>query len=232
MAYILKKEKAHILRKQGMSINDIANTLQISKSTTSVWCRNILLNDTQVKKLQEKQKSESSKALLKYYEQHKKERIIQTIYYTDIGKKDVKDLSRRDLYITGLALYWAEGYKKGNEEVGFTNSDPEIIKIMIKWFEKIYQIKLENFILRISINNVHSNRIQKIINYWSSITNVPTSQFTKTSLIKTISKKRYLNHDNYYGTLRIKIRRGTNLRRRILGSISQLKSNSFSQAHL
>ena len=224
MAYTKEKETALVLRKEGMSIQDIANKLNLSKSTVSLWCRNILLSPLQIQRLQEKQKNASMKALMLYYEKNRKDRLERIEVATKLGKMDVVNFNNRDLFITGLSLYWAEGYKKGNEEVGFTNSDPEMLKIMIRWFKEIYHIKKEDFVMRVSINKVHTDRIQKVIEYWSQTLDTPVTQFTNTSLIQVNSKKVYTSSETYYGTLRIKVRRGTNLRRRILGSIEQLKS--------
>ena len=57
--------------------------------------------------------------------------------------------------------------------------------------------------------------------YWSSITGLPQSQFTKTILINTISRKVYSNND-HYGTVRLSIRKGTQIVRKIIGFIDGL----------
>jgi hypothetical protein len=79
-----------------------------------------------------------------------------------------------------------------------------------------------SFILRVSINNIHESRTEKVLDYWSKVTNIPPSQFTKTSLIKSKTNKIYSNESVHFGTLRIKVRNGANLRRRILGSINKI----------
>jgi hypothetical protein len=140
------------------------------------------------------------------------------------GRKDVGKISRRDLFMLGLALYWGEGYKGLSDELGFTNSDPAMILFFIHWLSKIYKIKPGQLILRVSINASHTHRVRQVERYWSRLTGIPLSQFTMTSLIKTAHKKIYANQDIHYGTLRVKVRSGTDLRRRILGSIQQLKA--------
>ena len=140
-----------------------------------------------------------------------------------IGKRDVGKLSKRDIHMVGLGLYWGEGYKKGSQELGFTNSDPALILFYVEWLNRIYNIEPDSLILRVSINMQHKERIKEVVEYWSSLTQIPLSQFTKSSLIKTTSKKVYANTAPHYGTLRIKVRKGTALRRRILGSIRALQ---------
>ena len=222
MAKTLLKEKCLKLRKQGRSIRDIANTTEASKSSVSYWCRDIKLSKKQIDNLERGQKTATMKAILKNAEINRAQRIYSTRKQLSLGKKDIGKLNKRDLFITGIALYWAEGYKKGSEETGFTNSDKDMIKLFIRWLDKIYQIKKKDLILRVSINITHKNRVGVVLEYWSSLTKIPLDQFTKTSLIKSKSKKVYENRESHFGTLRIKVRRGTNLRRRILGSIEAL----------
>jgi len=53
------------------------------------------------------------------------------------------------------------------------------------------------------------------------LTEIPLNQFTKTILINAIAKKVYTDN-NYYGTIRITIRKETQLRRKIIGLIQGL----------
>ena len=135
------------------------------------------------------------------------------------GIADFGALTERDVYCIGLGLYWGEGYKKGSQELGFTNSDPKMIQFYIHWLERVFKINRAELILRVSINGIHKYRIKDVEKQWSQVTGIPLSQFTKSSLIKTDSKKVYGNMETHLGTLRIKVRKGTTLRREILGSL-------------
>ncbi len=218
-----QQQKAIIMRKKGLSITSIAQQLVVSKSTVSGWCRDINLTEKQITLIAEKSKHHATLGLLKASEAQRVKRQANIVTAVQLGKSDVGKLSKRDIYMLGLGLYWGEGYKKGSQELGFTNSDPSMITIYIEWLRQIYCIPKKNMILRISINDSHTSRANEILKYWSNLTGVPFSQFTKTSFIKVGGKKVYLNTANHFGTLRIKVRRGTELRRRILGSIAALK---------
>ncbi len=224
MAHIYKKELAQKLRKEGLSIKEISKKIKSNKSTVSYWCRDILLTKEQLGRLQDKQKAFGMKAILAVAEKKRKQRIEDTALHTERGAQDVGVITKRDLFMLGLALYWGEGYKKGSAETGFTNSDPFVIKMILRWFTECYGIQKEDFILRVSINQLHEERIDDVVNYWAQITHLPIGQFTKPSLIKTKTVKVYANHNQHFGTLRVKVRRGTNLRRRILGSLKHLEN--------
>lgn len=222
MAKQREKEVALSLRRQGKSVGEIATRLKVSKSTVSLWCRNISLSPAQIRTLAKKSRHHAVEALLLSAEKQRLQREINTRELTNLGVKDVGKISKRDLFMVGLGLYWGEGYKQGSQELGFTNSNPLIIKFYTKWLGEIYNIPKTSLILRVSINDSHKHRIDEVQRYWSMLLGIPLSQFTKPSLIKTIPKKIYSNTHQHFGTLRVKARRGTNMRRRILGSISSL----------
>lgn len=225
MAKQIEKETALSLRLKGMSIGEISRTLHVSKGTVSLWCRNIALTPLQIHDIAKRSQHHATEKLLLVAEKQRLKREIDSRKMTETGRKDVGGLSKRDVFMVGLGLYWGEGYKQGSQELGFTNSNPAIIMFYLNWLEKIYDMQRTDLILRVSINTDHTYRIQEVQQYWSKLTSVPLSQFTKPSLIKTAAAKRYTNHQQHFGTLRVKVRKGTHMRRRILGSISSLSEN-------
>lgn len=223
MANIKLREQARNNREQlGESIKEISDKLKVPKSTVSYWCRDIVLSEKHLTRLIVKQREESKKGSLLYAEKLRKSRIDREYNFKKEGRNQVGDITKRDLQMLGIALYWAEGYKNGNTEVGFTNSDPAMIALILEWFIKIYGVSKKDFIFRLSINHSHEKREKKVIEFWTKYLNIDKSQFTKTSFIKSVSKKVYSNHENYFGVLRVKVRRAVNLRSKILGAIEFL----------
>jgi hypothetical protein len=75
-------------------------------------------------------------------------------------------------------LYWAEGSKGGGVEI--TNSDPKLIKFMVRWLKEVCGVTSERLSARL---NIHANQNdKKVKKYWSKITNIPLSQFSKSYL--------------------------------------------------
>jgi len=218
------KKRAISLRRQGKSLGYIARVLNISKGTASYWCSDVNLSSEQKRALQEVQHEARSVALRNYFKKLARIRKDKHLIHEKEAQDDVRRFSQRDLLFVGLGLYWGEGYKKGNEELGFTNSDPVAILLYVKWLQKCYTVKTEDLILRLSINSLHTDRLPSVLRYWSLLLNIPLTQFTKSSLINVPARKKFLNHDEYYGTLRIKVRKGAGLRQRILASIKLLST--------
>src|SRR5438876_7219496 len=66
------------LRKQGFSLKEIAGNVKVSKSTASLWLKNVNISDSAQKLLEQKQLRGRSKALLtKKLNQEKQLKIFQ-----------------------------------------------------------------------------------------------------------------------------------------------------------
>ena len=206
-----------------MSIAQIATRLNASKSTASYWCREIRLTNAQVRALSKRRKDAGARGRLRAAEKKRAERMHATREAMRVGARSIGRVDRRDLFILGLALYWGEGYKSGNEECGFTNSDPAAIRAFIQWLRSSYRVPISDLVARVSINASHRSRINAVERFWVGVSGIPRSQFTKPSLIKTAARKLYAHPEEHFGTLRVKVRRGTALRRQILGAIAEMK---------
>ena len=87
-------------------------------------------------------------------------------------------LTLKDNYlkIAGVMLYWAEGTFLGNT-VDFANSNPEMIKIFLRFMREICGVKEER--LRLYLYFYTYQDIDKLKQYWHKVTGIPINQFTK-----------------------------------------------------
>lgn len=215
------RKQAIQLRKNGASIKDIAGRLDVSQGTVSRWCVDISLSNTQRRALEEKRRAAGIAALRPWIEKRRDMSAADIITQKELGKKDLGTLSRRDIYMLGLGLYWGEGYKKGSQEWGFVNSDPHIIRTIIEWLRVYYKIPISRLTARLTINTLYAKNVERLTQTWSRETGIAASQFRKPSIIHGYGKPERIE-DTYRGTLRIKVSRGTSLRRRVLASIASV----------
>ena len=214
------RSKAESLRRQGLSIKEIAQRVGVSQGSVSRWCSGISLTSYQRDKLDEKRRSAGMKALAPWIHKNRQSKQDDIRKRDQQGRKDIGRMTGRDLLILGLGLYWGEGYKRGSQECGFTNSDPKILRTILAWLEKCYDIPVENIIARLTINERYKDEAGRLVNQWARETDIPLSQFGRPTFIRGYSGSK-LDARTYRGTLRIKVRRGTSLRRRILASIAE-----------
>jgi len=164
------------LRGQGLSINEICNKTGFSKGSVSLWVRNIELSKAQKNELSQKgfkkEIIEKRRTTRLTNENNRRQIII------DKAKEDIKNISEKELWLIGIALYWGEGGKANRSSVQLSNGDPRIIGLMMKFFKRICKIPDEKFRGYIHIHQ-HLD-VKKAENYWSSISGIPLSQFYKT----------------------------------------------------
>jgi hypothetical protein len=223
MALFDKKIQAHRLRRSGKSIKDIATTLQISKGTASVWCREIQLTSHQSKKLHEKQIAAGHRGRMRGALVNKERKEANVLIQENDARDMVGTLSDRDKLMLGIGLYWGEGTKSSSSGVSLVNSDAEMVKFALDWFEML-GITKDNFNPYIFISEQHQSREKALVSFWSKYLDIPEKQFNKVIFLKGRRKKVYENHNSYYGILALRVRKSTTLKYKILGLIKAVKS--------
>lgn len=221
MAKFRERIEARKLRGNGESIKTIAKKLGVSKGSVSLWCNDVLLTEEQKCELILSDKRGGAKGRLVANENKKKERFERLRKFNNLGKKQVGNISHRDLFIAGIALYWAEGNKKQRRLV-FSNSDPKMICLWIKWLTDCAKVPLDMIYCSLGINQRHAYRSDDVEEYWSGVTGIPKTQFLKVSLKRVNSQKVYENPEEHFGTLNIFVRKSTNMNYLMLGLIDGL----------
>ena len=203
-------EKAMVLRKTGRSIKKIAKLLDVSVSIVHVWTKDVELTDEQRERL--KRRKARVRHLRKLARQSHAEKVLRVKRLLKDANAEIKSLSEQEFFLTGVALYWAEGFKSVKEgRLGFCNSDPRMIKFIIEWFEKSLKINREDFVLRTEFNESHKDRTEEIKVFWSKLTRISLNQFEKPFYHRSGWLKDYPDRDNYFGVLRVRVRRSSEL---------------------
>lgn len=218
MAKVKEKKKALRLRRKGESIKDIARELGVSRGSVSLWCQDIILTKSQKNKLKQKQIIAGAAGRAVGAEANKQKRLQRIILNNKKGTEQIKALSQRDLLLLGLGLYWGEGIKSRSGMAAIVNSDPEVISIGKQWFETCLGVQPADFRPYVYISSMHETRKNKIISFWSHLLRLPQKSF-KVIILKDRPKKRYENHEKYYGVIHLRIKKSTELKYRIMGLI-------------
>jgi len=221
MSKSIEKLEAIKLRKLGKSIKWIANELRVSQGSVSLWCRDIKLTKLQIEQLEKQGRDPLYGRRLQYALEQQKLRTEKTEKLLDEGVKEVGELSRRELLLVGTALYWAEGYKK-DSQVGLGSSDPAMMKLYVRWLKVCFGYKLDDLSFRVTFNIDHKYREEDIINFWAKQFDITPDRFQKPFYQRVKWKKLYDNPGEYFGVLRIRVRRSSDLLRKIKGLIKGL----------
>lgn len=218
MSKIKEKEKAVRLRRKGFSYGEILSEVPVTKSTLSLWLREIGLAKRQKQRLTKKKRLGQQKGGRVRREQ----RIRLTEEIKEKAAKEIDKISYRELWMIGISLYWAEGSKERNQatSVALGNSDPELIKIFLKWLQKICKVSKEDINFRIFLHDTSATRLKEVQKYWSGVTGFSLDKFQKVTWKRNkINTKRKNIGRDYYGLLSVIVRRSTSLNRKIQGWI-------------
>jgi len=222
MAKTAEKLKARKLRTLGLSIKSIAKKLRVSPASVSTWCSDVVLTSKQISDLEKHSRDPFyGKRLKNSLKQHNLA-LARSEKLKNIGIKEIGTITKRELFLTGVALYWAEGFKK-DSQAGLASLDPDMIKFYLKWLHQCFGYETSDLSVRVTVNISHKHRIDEIQKYWASLTEIPPGKFQKPFFQKFIWKKTYENPNEYYGTLRVKVRKSTDFLRKINGFIEGLK---------
>lgn len=215
---IIEKQNAIKLRSQGMSIKDIAKKLVVAQSSVSVWVRDVVLTSKQLKELSTKGISKSlierRRSTRLENESFKKKAIMAE------ASKDFKYVSKSELRLIGLALYWGEGGKTNHGVARISNSDPFVIKVMMRFFREICLVEESKF--RGHIHTYSHLSATQALKYWSETSGIPKNQFYKTYIKQSIASQNKMDKLPY-GTFDIYVC-DTKLFFKIIGQIEKLKS--------
>ena len=188
-----------------------------------MWCRDIALSEEQIQVLV-KNKAEGLKlGQLRAAENKRSGRQRVMADYHRKGELQFQNVSDKEFFVFGLGLYLCEGSKTRRRFI-FTNSDPLVIKIMLRWLKTFYGFPLERMGLRVQIHEMHKRRENIIQNYWRKYLGFPTDHPVVVNYIHSLRKKVYDNYDSYYGVMHLRLLKGTVFSYRIQGLIAGITS--------
>lgn len=172
------KDIAINLRRTGKSYNEISKHLKVSKGTLSEWFH----DDPQSKKLKLKlTKKVNSYRIRRFVEANRTKWENWREAARQEARNEFENLSRNPLFIAGLMLYWAEGDNKAENPVRLTNTAPGMIKLYVKFLTKVLNVSKSN--LRCAVIIYPDLSDDKCIDFWSTVAEIPKSQFHKTQII-------------------------------------------------
>lgn len=215
-----ERKNAVKLRKLGYSHSEILKTVKVSRSSLTLWLKNIKLTKSQIERL--RLKSETARKFGSFT--LKRNRIEKTRKIINKAKSEINSLNESHLKIIGSILYWAEGSKQKehdpSKELVFSNSDPEMIKLYLLWLNKCLLIKPDDIVFETYIHETYQKTQNSLVTYWSKVTNFNKSRFQKVYFKKNkVHTMRKNKGKDYHGVLRISVKRSTDLNRKVTGWI-------------
>ena len=191
MVKLSEKIKVLSLRKEGKSYSQIRSVVKVSKSTLSRWLENHPLSKERIRTLQ----AFSEQRIEHFRETMAAKRELRLKKTYEEEKRKWLPLSKRELFLAGLFLYWGEGTKARRNELVISNTDPKVITFSLYWFINILKIPKNK--IKILVHLYKDMDIKKELLFWSELTKIPLSQFRKPYIKKTSVKS--INYKGAFG---------------------------------
>ena len=210
------RAQARDLRTQGLAYNEIAARLGVSKSSVSLWVRD-LPHPPRLSYTENRRRS--AEGVRRYWAKEREVRGALRAGEVAAAAAEIGNLTDREVLIAGAIAYWCEGSKRklphNFERVVFVNSDPRLILLFLRFLATVGIKRTE---LAFSVQIHETADVDAAQQFWQEVTGAPPRQFTKPTLKRHNPKTNRKNVDNdYHGCLRIGVYRSSGLYRKIEG---------------
>ncbi|MEV8247440.1 MULTISPECIES: hypothetical protein [Streptomyces] len=209
------RERARELRLQGWTYDRIQVELGCSKSSISLWVRDLPRPERR-----KRTREEASAIAKRGWEATLRLREEERQRTKQVATREVAQMTDRELFLVGVGLYWAEGAKDKSysrrERLQFINSDPDVITLYMRWLD-VLGVVPERVRFRVSIHE--SANVAEAEGFWASLVGVDTAAFQTPTLKKHNPKTNRKNtSDTYRGCLVISVLKSADLYRRMEGA--------------
>ncbi len=209
-----REQARELRRREGCSVKEIARRVGVSKSSVSLWVRDIELTPKQLDELMTPAYKRQMQGRQTAIANRRRERIA----YQEHGRK----LARRGeiMHAAGCMLYWAEGDKARNQ-ARLSNSDPELLRFFVDFLRRYFDVRDDDIRVTCHLFADHVEKQREIELFW-----LETLELTERSLCKSFvnvysaaSKRKRVN-TLPYGTCRVSVSR-TSVLQSIYGAIQE-----------
>lgn len=207
------RARARELRLQGWTYDRIQLELGCSKSSISLWVRDL------PKPERKRTREEASAIARRGWEATLQKREEERRQTKRVAAAEVGAMTDRELFLVGVGLYWAEGSKskpyRRQERIVFVNSDPDMITVFLAW---LHLLGIERERLRFAVHIHETADAAAAERFWANHVGIETADLLKTSVKKHNPRTNRMNtNEGYHGCLRVGVCGGADLYRRIEG---------------
>ena len=166
--------QARELRSRGWTYNEIARELTVSKSSVSLWCRDVDVDERVRAEHAGTNRNRGARQRGPNILQRRKADEIERLRAE--GVTVMGELSDRELTVAAVALHAGEGAKTDGV-VKFTNSDPRQVALFMQWFRSHFTLDESRLRVRLYLHD--GLDLAAACAFWANVTGIPLTQFGK-----------------------------------------------------
>jgi transcriptional regulator with XRE-family HTH domain len=197
-----KRFEARKLRsEQGLALREIAERLGVSKSSISLWVRDIELTPEQDAALLAKNPVRNGQLLgvRVRSERCREQRIAAQLHGREVARQGEPG------HVAGCMLYWAEGSKHRNA-AQLVNADADLIQMFLAFLRTTYDVPNERVAFSVNCFLDNGLSLDEIQQWWLARLDLPASCLRKAVVNRPSSASRHRKGNVLpYGTARITV---------------------------
>jgi transcriptional regulator with XRE-family HTH domain len=210
------RAKARELRLRGLDYEEIVAQLGVSKSSVSLWVRDL---PRPPRVAPERCATRTSERMRRYWATERPVRAARSAAASAAAAASIGGLTDREILIAGAVAYRCEGAKnkphRRVDRVTFANSDPELISFFLLFLDTA-GIRRSDLAFQLQIHETAD--VESAKRFWRTLTGAQPEQFRKVSLKRhNPLTTRKNTGDSYHGCLRIDVMQSSELYRRTEG---------------
>jgi hypothetical protein len=179
------QEKARVMRADGSTLVDIATELGVSKSSVSVWVRDVHF----------KRRGRRAAVDRRPHPQHLA-KLAEIAECDARGLARIGVLSDEAFLVAGAALYAGEG-SKTDGKVTFANTNPAMMAFFCAWLRCFFAVDESRLRVRVYLHE--GLDLDRAEQFWSEATGVPRGQFSRAYRAKADPSIRRTKHEHGCG---------------------------------
>jgi transcriptional regulator with XRE-family HTH domain len=170
-----REEARRLRREEGLSVLQIARKLNVSKSSVSLWVRDIELTEAQITYLIENQHLKVNQIKAREVNITKHREIRRQ--YQEEGRAKARE--RDPLHIAGCMLYWAEG-RKAKNQLALNNADPDMLHFYARFLRVSLGVQNHEMVVHINCYTNNGLALHEIESYWIQLLGLSDNNLRKT----------------------------------------------------
>lgn len=179
-ARIREKEIAITLRRKGHSYRDILRSVPVSKSTLSDWLKELPLTRGEKTALKRATDRNITRGRIRAAGALRDLRLERERALHLVAAREYRSYREDPFFSVGIALYWGEGSKR-HGGFAFTNSDPEMVAIMVRWIERFLATPRHMIKARLYLHRSYAH--ERLETYW-----IRSLRLSPSNLYKSVYK--------------------------------------------
>jgi len=169
---IAEQNRARDLRAAGWTYNEIAAEVGVSKSSVSLWCRDVEPDADEWAARSTANRNFGARTKRPHPQQLAKQAEIARLQAE--GRDRIGRLTDREFLVAGVALYAGEGAKTDGQ-VRMANCDPRLLLFFVTWLRRFFVIDERRLHVRVYLHE--GLDLEAANSFWSDLTGIPLSQF-------------------------------------------------------